>query len=146
MCWGFKGLAPVLCGPVSSCQIGLVMNFIFFLSFVDRDMTMRYHWGHAVGHIYGHSDSVLWDSSRVSSPNLPNIDLEEAVGINSTSEAAVKGSEGKILNEELARPEKAAPASDDDQDSEGWLDSDGSDGSEEDYDDADLLEFEEMYG
>ena len=29
----------------------------FNISFVDRDMVMRYHWGLGVGHVYSHSDA-----------------------------------------------------------------------------------------
>ena len=37
-----------------------------YCSFVDRDMAMRYHWGHGVGHTYSHH---CWDMQKASSSN-----------------------------------------------------------------------------
>lgn len=36
----------------------MIISYLFFHRFVDRDMVMRYHWGLGVGHIYSHDTTT----------------------------------------------------------------------------------------
>jgi hypothetical protein len=99
---------------------------------------MRYHWGLAVGHMYSRQRPE------------PLHDKEDA-GRGSITDQAVLPDEEERYNEDSAEAghsigEGAADCSDE----ESQNDSDGSsisdnDKDEEDYDDADLLAFEETY-
>jgi hypothetical protein len=53
----------------------LISLILSFISFVDRDMVMRYHWGLAVGHIYGHEFKFARELEQgTPSPSQPEKD------------------------------------------------------------------------
>jgi hypothetical protein len=108
---------------------------VFFDSFVDRDMVMRYHWGLSVGHIYGHECAQARESQKGATttwyPNLHNTGRED--------------------DPEIDGAEDNTDASDDeDFGSDSGINSDSSDTGDFDDDevhgDAELLEMDEMYG
>lgn len=120
----------------------LTLNELPF-SFVDRDMVMRYHWGLAVGHIYGHQ--LALQDSPTASYNTPNPDL-----------IAEGPADGDDHDEEPIIPEpmveynddrEGASVNEEDEDHSELSDEfDSSEAEVGEEDDVELLEFETMYG
>jgi hypothetical protein len=97
-----------------------------FTRFADRDMIMRYHWGLAVGHIYGHQQS-----RHMHHINSTSFDAEEKAA---QSEADV---DGNNTEEAVVEQDDEDTSSYDD----GSSDDDDGDGDGDDDDDEML----EMY-
>ena len=124
-----------------------VTRFNFFSSFVDRDMVMRYHWGLAIGHIYGHKPL---DRNAVDPP-CQNSDDEPIGSCVMDDEDTTRQEQGHaVTSHDDHVNETDSDLEGNEQGSDEGLDSDGSLGSfegEEDFgDDVDALAFEEMYG
>src|ERR1700722_2291156 len=110
-------------------------RFTRFCRFVDRDMMMRYHWGLAVGHTYGH---------RLSESNPPDPhDAEESFVGNLTDDRVILDHDEEIPDEDrLVGPDDV------NDDAETHLGTDeGSESTRGDFDndDEDILVFDEMY-
>ena len=99
---------------------------------------MRYHWGRAVGHIYGHQCLELQDENSAYSNNIEERNLID----------------GKVMlgfEEEMHREDHAIELYDEDAE-ETRSGNEGSDSTNsdvdhnEDYDDTTILEFDTMYG
>ena len=50
------------CNPVI---LSLLCIVLIFLRFVDRDMVIRYHWGHGVGHTYAFCSASITEMPLV---------------------------------------------------------------------------------
>ena len=55
----------------------MLINSLNLHSFVDRDMLMRYHWGHGIGHVYSHPQADVIAGNGESQGQLDG--MEEAM-------------------------------------------------------------------
>lgn len=93
--------------------------------FVDRDMAMRYHWGHGVGHTYSHQ------SPRMQVSVIGNIQRDIEMGNILLPQSTSGGRRG---------PSSGGPSSfagDDDEDNQDNGGGDDEDDDGDDYDDDD---------
>lgn len=47
-------------------SLSFLCTVLIFLRFVDRDMVIRYHWGHGVGHTYAFGGADVTEAPLVS--------------------------------------------------------------------------------
>jgi len=109
-----------------------------FVSFVDRDMLMRFHWGLGVGHVYTHQQlctdaAMVWNESECrpkqsSRPEPSNqMGMEEDIGSGTGTDDS--GSESDDSDYKPSEGDEAESGDD-----------------EDDSDSEHLLDNEEMYG
>jgi hypothetical protein len=108
------------------------MRSHLLFSFVDRDMIMRYHWGHGVGHLYSR-DTQLADIR-----NHDGADKQTTV----TDE--VESDLEQDLQQELVAEAEIDPLVDHENEDLGDEDSDASEGSESQLD-IDSNDIDDLY-
>jgi hypothetical protein len=106
-------------------------------------MLMRYHWGLAVGHVYGHGSENSLNAKRAQYSNEA-IDILEARGENEP-EPAIQIEEATIYNEPQSDDEVDAEFGLESRDAEELLVASEGEESESEDDDERLLEMDEMY-
>jgi hypothetical protein len=119
-------------------------QLIHSVSFVDRDMMMRYHWGLAVGHLYAYRKLVILPDAEDSNSHENQKEWsgdEGDVPLWDTPNAAVEGSGSPPPSD------CESNNSDTDDLDETWeLDSEGEDTDGDEMEDEELLAMEDMYG
>lgn len=127
--------------------MGIALTQLF--SFVDRDMMMRYHWGHMPGHLYMHQrrDPTGHRSAGPVGQEGTRVDDNQ----DSNSEEVADGEDGPIAIDDYAQLGSESDNSDEDYDPEAES-GDGSSGSEDsgeegsnDDNDDDEWELESLY-
>ena len=117
------------------------MTLIYWLSFADRDMLMRYHWGMGVGHPYAWKEASTTDQMTGSLNSETNVEeFETESGNQQAADAAPPFDEDAVFH--LSDHENE------------FLSNGGSDGDSEassvdeceESDDEICLELDDMYG
>lgn len=121
----------------------LLLNISNLLSFVDRDMLMRYHWGLAVGHVYTHGSQTTPNAPRSQSQPQDEEIANIGAGGASELEPEIQIEEDIVDNVSEGGDEEDAQFGLESREAEDLLDT-----SEEETDTEDderLLAMEEMY-
>jgi len=143
MGWGYLTVLRMPAIGRVTTSIGMFTSFICyyfltrFLSFVDHDMLMRFHWGLGVGHVYTHQQlctnkAMVWSNSQsYSSWNDPD----------GTEPSDQTGMEEDAINSGMGTDGSGSESDDSD-----YKLSEGDEESSSDDDDEHLLHTHDMYG
>ena len=129
------------------CHIMITSDSYIFLRnrFVDRDMTMRYHWGLAVGHIYTHGQTA----SKITNTDKSASTTHSGVGLGLGAMPIASGSGATPDSDSLQEDGADVEQVEADEDDEDYIDlTDGSEaeGADDFSDDDMVLAMEDMYG
>ena len=119
---------------------------LVIISFVDRDMMMRYHWCQGIGHTYCRDSTISagdsYPDTAIEQP--PEDDETESLETDVGRECQHNGVGGEAAEMETFEAEYGM----DERENEQLLESDeehGASGMEQDLDDETLLQMDEMY-
>ena len=86
--------------------ITLIGEKKMYISFVDRDMVMRYHWGLGIGHVYAHVKRSSEDNESDGQPILEQPTKAEAAvtQVMTSNPSPATGNNGSSLVEPTGQP------------------------------------------